>query len=89
MAHGYRTELWTTRRIADLIKEKFDVHYHFNHVGKLMHALQWSPQKPERRALERAEVAIEEWTRHEWPRVKKTLHGWAPISSLQTNRGSS
>jgi len=88
-AHGYRTELWTTKRIADVIEAKFGIHYHFNHVGKLMRSLNWSAQKPERRALERDEAAIERWTREEWPRVKKTLHGWVPISSLPTNRGSS
>ena len=71
MAHGYRTELWTTRRIAVLIEDKFGVHYHYNHVGKLMHALKWSPQKPERRALERDEAAISEWVEREWPRIKK------------------
>src|SRR4030043_828494 len=54
MAHGYRTELWTTQRIADLIERRLGVKYHRNHVGKLLHQIGWSPQKPERRALERA-----------------------------------
>ena len=88
IAHGYRTELWTTQRIADLIQDKFGVRYHRNHVGKLMHALKWSSQKPERRALERDEAAIEAWKQQEWPRVKKTLHGWVPISYLRTNPDS-
>jgi transposase len=34
MAHGYRTELWTTPRIADLIERRWGVRYHRNHVGK-------------------------------------------------------
>ena len=88
IAHGYRTELWTTQRIADLIEDKFAVRYNRNHVGKLMHALKWSPQKPERRALERDEAAIEAWKQQEWPRIKKTLHGWVPISYLRTNPDS-
>jgi len=88
IAHGYRTELWTTQRIADLIDEKFGIRYHRNHVGKLLHALGWSAQKPERRSLERDEAVIEEWKQRDWPRVKKTLHGWAPTSYLPTNRGS-
>jgi transposase len=88
MAHGYRTELWTTRRIADLIEDQFGVHYHPNHIGKLMHALGWTPQKPERRSLERDEAAIEEWKQRQWPRIKKTLRGWVPISCLPTNPGS-
>ena len=89
MAHGYRTELWTTQRIADLIEHHLGVRYHRNHVGKLLHQIGWSHQKPERRALERNEAAIAEWKRSVWPRVKKTPQGWQPTSSLSTNRASS
>jgi transposase len=78
-AHGYRTNLWTTARIAELIQRKFGVQYHRDHVGRLMHSLRWSPQKPERRALERDEKAIARWKQKDWPRIKKTLRGWAPI----------
>ena len=88
MAHGWRTELWTTQRIAELIEEKFKVRYHRDHVGRLMHALGWSHQKPERRALERDEAAIERWRRVEWPRIKKTPPGWAPTSSSSTSLAS-
>lgn len=78
IAQGYSTELWTTARIAEVIEQEFGVTYHRDHVGRLLHSLGWSHQKPERRALERNEGAIEHWKRKEWPRVKKTLHGWAP-----------
>jgi len=71
MANGYRTELWTTARIAKLIERTFHVRYHRDHVGRLMHALGWSYQKPERRALQRDEEAIEEWKRKKWPQIKK------------------
>jgi transposase len=81
LAHGYRTDLWTTARIAELIRRRLGVSYHPDHVGRLLHALGWSSQKPERRALQRDEAAINRWKREEWPRVKKTLHGWAPTSS--------
>jgi len=89
LAHGYRTDLWTTQRIAELIALKFGVRYHRDHVGRLMHDVGWTHQKPERRALERDEEAIERWKRKQWPRVKKTPYGWVPISSLSTNPGSS
>jgi len=88
MAHGYRTELWTTLRIAELIRRHMGVVYHRNHVGKLLHELGWSHQKPERRAMKRDEEAIERWKRADWPRVKKTLHGWEPICFSSTNRAS-
>ncbi len=89
IAHGYRTNLWTTARIAEVIERKFRVRYHRDHVGRLMHSLKWSPQKPERRALERKDAEIERWKKEEWPRVKKTLRGWAPTSYLPTNRAFS
>src|SRR5260370_35675246 len=78
MMHGYRTNLWTTARIAELIRSQFGIQYHRDHVGRLMHSLNWSPQKPERRALERDENAIVRWQQKDWPRVKKTLRGWVP-----------
>ena len=86
MAHGYRTELWTTLRIAELIHDKFGVHYHRDHVGKLLHSLNWTCQKPEKRAIQRDEVAIEAWKQRDWPRIKKTRRGWVPISPSPTSR---
>ena len=88
IAQGYRTNLWTTARIAGLVEREFGVSYHPDHIGRLMHSLGWSPQKPERRALERNEDDIERWKQENWPRIKKTLHGWTPISSLPMNRAS-
>lgn len=89
MAHGYRTALWTTQRIAELIERRLGVKYHRNHVGKLLHQLGWSHQTPERRAVERDEAAIAEWKQSGWPRVKKTPPGWGPTSSSSTRRASS
>ena len=77
-AHGWRTNLWTTARIAELIRREFSVAYHRDHIGRLLHSLGWSVQKPERRALERNEEAIARWKQQDWPRIKKTLRGWAP-----------
>lgn len=71
-AHGYRTELWTTQRIAELVYRRFKVRYHRDHVGRLLHQLGWSHQKPERRAVERNQQRIAEWKRTVWPAVKKT-----------------
>lgn len=73
-AAGFSTELWTCPRITALIQNKFKVHYHVDHVGRLLHSLGWSPQKPERRAIERDEQAIKNWVRYKWPRIKKKLN---------------
>ncbi len=75
LAAGYRTDLWTTARIAALIQARFQISYHPDHVGRLLHRLGWTAQKPERRALERDEAAIARWKTRTWVRVKKTLPG--------------
>jgi len=71
-AWGFATELWTTRRIATVIQRAFGVRLHRAHVSRILSALDWSCQKPERRALERDEAAIAHWKRYRWPAVKKT-----------------
>jgi transposase len=78
LAYGYRTNLWTTAGIAELVEREFGISYHRDHIGRLMHSLGWSVQKPERGALERDEEEIARWKREEWPRIKKTPRGWAP-----------
>ena len=68
---GYETPLWTCERVADLIEREFAVRYHAGHVWKLLRQLNWSPQRPRGRALERNEEAILEWKRKTWPAIKK------------------
>lgn len=72
LAAGFHTDLWSCPRVAELIKQRFGIDYHVDHVGRLLHDLGWSPQKPTRRAVERDEQAIRRWVREDWPRVKKT-----------------
>lgn len=88
MANGFGTELWTTRRVATLIHQCCHIQYHRSHAARLLHEFGFSCQKPESRALERDEARIEQWKRKDWRRVKKTLRGWVPTSSLPTNRAS-
>jgi transposase len=72
---GFPTDLWTCPRVAQLIHALFGVRYHVDHIGRLLHALGWSPQKPERRAVERDEEGIKHWGKVEWPRIKKKHPG--------------
>lgn len=72
VAAGYESDLWTCRRVRDLIARTFGVRYDVNHVGRILHSLGFSVQKPEARARERDEKAIERWRKKDWPRIKKT-----------------
>lgn len=70
-AAGFPTDLWTCPRIALMIEKRFGVTYHVDHISRLMRSLGWSPQKPQRRPLERDEVRVRTWNRVQWPRIKK------------------
>jgi len=70
-AWGYPTALWTTKRVAAVIEREFKVELHRAHVGRVLRDLGWSCQKPERRALQRDEGAIQRWKRYGWREIKK------------------
>jgi transposase len=71
VAHGYSTDLWTLRRVAEVIERHFGVHYDLSGVWHVLHGMGWSCQKPEHRARERDEEAIASWRQQDWPRIKK------------------
>jgi transposase len=70
-AHGFRGEVWTCERVAIVIRREFGVSYHPAHVSRLLKALRQSLQKPQRRAEQRDEEAIERWKEQRWPSLKK------------------
>lgn len=70
-AYGFPTPVWTTQRVADFLWRRFDVSYHPDHVGRLLHLCGLSWQKATGRAVERDETAIRRWVTHTWPRLKK------------------
>ena len=70
-AHGFRGEVWTCETVAKVIRREFGVSYHPAHVSRLLKALRQSLQKPQRRANQRDEEAIEHWKEKKWPSLKK------------------
>jgi transposase len=70
-AWGFVGEVWTCRRVADVIRRTFGVSYHPAHVYKLLIQLEHSFQRPVDRATQRDEGAIATWWRERWPALKK------------------
>jgi transposase len=68
-AYGFRGEVWTCARVAQVIQEEFGVRYHKDHVGRLLKELHWTPQVPIKRALQRDEQAIKRWRNEVWPEL--------------------
>lgn len=86
--HGFRTELWTLPRVATVIQRLTGVRHHPSHVGRLLQQLDWSLQRPGRRARERDEAAIKRWRTGRWMQLKKTPGVAAPGSSSRTKVAS-
>jgi transposase len=84
---GYETPLWSCNRVAHLIEQEFGVSYHAGHVWKILRQLNWSPQRPAGRALERNEAVIDDWKRKTWPEIKKKPKKRAARSSSSTKAG--
>ncbi len=70
-AFGFRGDIWTCGRIAQVIRRTFGVSYHPAHVSRILKECGWSLQKPVRRATQRDEEAIDRWRKERWPEVKK------------------
>jgi transposase len=71
-ANGYANELWTLARVAEVIARVTGVAYHPGHVWYVLRdQLNWTWQRPARRAVERNDAAVEQWVRKRWPQLKK------------------
>lgn len=77
LAEGYKTDLWTCKRVAEVVRRQFRVKYHPDHLGRLLHELGFSPQKPQQVAREQNAEAVERWRYRDWPRIKKSRDGRA------------
>src|SRR5438128_11292000 len=71
-ANGYLTDVWTLPRVAEVIEHVTGVSYHPGHVWYILRdQLDWTWQRPARRATERNDEAIEHWVKKRWPQLKK------------------
>ena len=71
-ANGFNTDLWTLRRVAQVIERISGVHYHQGHVWRIMReSMGWSLQRPAKKAKERNEAAVKAWVAETWQELKK------------------
>ena len=71
IASGYGTDLWTLKRVRLLIEKRFGIRYSDVNVWRILGAMGFSSQKPEKRAIERNEDAVVHWKKRTWPALKK------------------
>jgi len=70
-AFGFRGQVWTTERVAQMIQQEFGVSYHPAHCSRLLRNLNYSQQKPIEKATQRDENAIRMWKEDRFDELKK------------------
>ena len=85
---GFATDLWTSRRLAALIAQRWGVRFNSNYLVEWLRARQQTPQKPVQPARERDEVAIARWRDEDWPRLQKKPRQKKPTSCSSTRAAS-
>jgi transposase len=69
--HGYLTDRWTSRIVADLIRKKWGVEYCHSNVRKILVNLRLSYKKPEVKSTKHSQAVVDHWRKHDWLRIKK------------------
>lgn len=74
-AFGFRGDLWTRKRVREVIRREFGVTYSPSHISRLLRHWDWTRQKPVTPARQRDEAAIQEWREQQYPALVKRGRG--------------
>ena len=69
--YGLRGQVWTCKRVAEVLRCTFGVTSHPAHVSRLLHAVHHSVQQPVQRATQRDAAALQAWWRERGPALEK------------------
>jgi transposase len=86
---GFATELWTAKRVAQVIERKWKVRFNHRYLNGWLTDRDITPQKPQRKARESDPAAIDAWRRAEWPRLQNGRAASGPLLSCSTRAGCS
>jgi transposase len=85
---GFNTELWTGRRVAEVIRRKWGIEFNWRYLLTWLKRRDITPQKPQRRAREADRDAIDRWRSQDWPRLKNGRDASGPPLSSSTRAAS-
>ena len=81
-AYGFIGDVWTTARVAEVIRREFRVRHHPAHVSRILRAIGWTVQKPVKRSTKRDEAAITAFREEHAPSLRtKPRRRTAPSST--------
>lgn len=88
-ACGFETPLWTTKRVAYLVRKEAKKQLDYSNVWRLLKRMGLTNQKPEKRAYEQDKKAAKKWLREEWPKILAHKRRWQAVLYFQDEAGVS
>lgn len=70
-AYGLVSGVWTSKTVAEIIKDEFNVEYHPCHVWKLLQEFGFSVQSPKRVLAKADDEKRQFWLKKTYPSIKK------------------
>lgn len=83
MEFGFETPLWDCKRIQKLIKQKLNKEISISNLWVNLRRWGFTPQKPEKDAIEKNESEIKRWLREEWPKIEEHRRRWQAMLYFQ------
>jgi transposase len=79
--------LWTRQMIAEAISQKFGIRLSKTSIGRLLHQLGFSCQKPLYRAYQRDAELVEQWKTQVFPKIQKRAKKEGAVIYFQDESG--
>ena len=79
VSYGFLSGVWTCPMMARIIDEEFEIQYHPDHVGRILHRLGFSVQRPKRSLIRANAEKRNRWIRLIYPAIKKKPNGRKPL----------
>lgn len=86
---GFETPLWDCKRVRQIVQEKCNKNIHQTNIMRWLKRLNFTYQKPARRALEQDKKAVKKWLSEEWPKIKAHAKRWQAMIYFQDEAGVS
>lgn len=83
-AHGWENDLWTAKRVTELIQRQFGIEFSSHHVRNILTKyLGWTSQRPTCQLKERDDGEIQRWLEQDFPRILRTAQEkWAYLTFI-------
>lgn len=89
MEFRFETPLWDCKRIQITIKKKLNKKISVSNLWESLRRWNFTPQKPEKEALQKNPATVRKWLKEEWPKIQKHRRRWQAMLYFQDESGVS